>query len=92
MSRFSAHRIQRLEALYHGGSCPYCGSGDVDPVDYEVVWDDVEADESSASEAEEEFCEYCGRQTTYVVMWHDTDLDLSPQPVGKGSRYGGSRL
>jgi len=80
MSRALAHRIQRLEALYNDGSCPACGSDDAGPVDYEVTWDD------GPTETEDEFCGHCGRQTTFVVMWHDTDTDFNPQPAGHNSR------
>jgi hypothetical protein len=56
-------RVSALEAAAGGGSgCPECGGPD-DPDDhtpYEVVFDD---------EAEEEWCETCGRQTGFVIRW-----------------------
>ena len=45
-----------------GGECPECGGPD-DPDEhttYEVVW---------AEEAQEEWCETCGRQTGIVIRW-----------------------
>ena len=56
-------RVARLEESAGGGSgCPECGGPD-DPDDhstYELVW---------VEEAEEEWCETCGRQTGFVVRW-----------------------
>jgi hypothetical protein len=56
-------RVARLEApTDRGGECPECGGPD-DPDDhttYELVWVD---------DAEEEWCETCGRQTGIVIRW-----------------------
>ena len=56
-------RVARLEESIGGsGKCPECGGPD-DPDDhitYEVVW---------ADEAQEEWCETCGRRTGVVIRW-----------------------
>jgi hypothetical protein len=55
-------RVQRLENG-RPQACPECGGGgDGGGNDdtYELVWVD---------EAEEEWCETCGRQTAIVVRW-----------------------
>jgi hypothetical protein len=56
-------KVSRLEAAAGGGrGCPECGGPD-DPDDhstYELVWVD---------DAEEEWCESCGRQTGIVIRW-----------------------
>jgi hypothetical protein len=56
-------KVSRLEeAAGGGGECPECGGPD-DPDDhttYELIFDD---------EAEEEWCETCGRQTGIVIRW-----------------------
>ena len=56
-------KVSRLEAAVGGGGeCPECGGPD-DPDEhttYEVVW---------AEEAQEEWCETCGRQTGIVIRW-----------------------
>jgi hypothetical protein len=57
-------RVAALEeSAGEGGECPEC-SGPDEPDDhttYEVVW---------VEEAEEEWCETCGRQTTdFVIRW-----------------------
>ena len=61
-------RVAALEeASGVGGGCPECGGPD-DPDDhstYELVW---------AEEAEEEWCETCGRQIGFVLRWPE---DLS---------------
>jgi hypothetical protein len=62
MASSLATRVTRLEAARGGGKCPNCGGPD-DPDDhssYELVWVD---------EAEEEWCETCGRQTGIVIRW-----------------------
>jgi hypothetical protein len=54
--------LAALEKAAGGGACPECGGPD-DPGDYtayEVVW---------VEEAEEEWCETCGRQTEFVIRW-----------------------
>jgi hypothetical protein len=56
-------KVSRLEAAAGGGSgCPDCGGPDApdDHTTYEVVW---------VEEAEEEWCETCGRQTGIVIRW-----------------------
>ena len=53
----------RVEKLENAGpqACPECGGGGGGNDDtYEVVWVD---------DAEEEWCETCGRQTTIVIRW-----------------------
>ena len=61
-------RLGRLaETLLPNASeaCEECGAGyPVESVEYELESDD---------EAVPEFCETCGRQTTYVVGWGDED-------------------
>jgi hypothetical protein len=55
-------RVTALEAASGGGRCPECGGPD-DPDDhttYEVVF---------VEEAQEEWCETCGRQTGIVIRW-----------------------
>jgi hypothetical protein len=53
-------RLRRLEGR-GGGVCPECGGDEGGNDDtYEVVWVD---------DAEEEWCETCGRQTTIVIRW-----------------------
>ena len=55
-------RVAALEAPSGGGRCPECGGPD-DPDDhttYEVVF---------VEEAQEEWCETCGRQTEFVIRW-----------------------
>ena len=63
MVRTLERRVAALEeSAGGGGKCPECGGPD-DPDDhttYEVEWVD---------EAEEEWCETCGRQTVIVVRW-----------------------
>jgi hypothetical protein len=56
-------RLQRLENG-RPQACPECGGGEAggDDDTYELVWVD---------EAEEEWCETCGRQTAIVVRWPD---------------------
>jgi hypothetical protein len=56
-------RVNALEeATGGGGECPECGGPDEpgDHTTYEVVFVD---------EAEEEWCETCGRQTGIVIRW-----------------------
>jgi hypothetical protein len=56
-------KVSRLEAAAGGGSgCPECGGPDYpdDHTTYELVW---------ADDAEEEWCETCGRQTGIVIRW-----------------------
>jgi hypothetical protein len=59
-------KVSRLEeATGGGGECPECGGPD-DPDDrttYEVVFVD------ELDEAQEEWCETCGRQTGFVIRW-----------------------
>jgi len=58
-----ATKVARLEAAAGGGSgCPECGSPDApdDHTTYELVFVD---------DAEEEWCETCGRQTGFVIRW-----------------------
>jgi len=56
-------KVSRLEEATGGGAeCPECGGPD-DPGDhttYELVF---------VEEAEEEWCETCGRQTGIVIRW-----------------------
>jgi len=56
-------RVAALERASGGGvGCPECG-GPNDPSDhttYELVF---------VEEAEEEWCETCGRQTGFVIRW-----------------------
>jgi hypothetical protein len=53
-------RVSRLENG-QPQACPECGGGAGGGDDtYEVVWVD---------DAEEEWCETCGRQTALVVRW-----------------------
>jgi hypothetical protein len=55
-------RVTALEAASGGSGCLECGGPD-DPDDhttYELVWVD---------DAEEEWCETCGRQTGIVIRW-----------------------
>ncbi len=54
-------RVGRLENG-RAQACPECGGGDeFGPHDtYEIVWVD---------DAEEEWCETCGRQTAIVIRW-----------------------
>jgi hypothetical protein len=63
MVRSLQRRVTRLEeSAGGGGECPECG-GPGDPGDhttYELVFVD---------EAEEEWCETCGRQTGIVIRW-----------------------
>ena len=62
-------KVSRLEEASGGGGgeCPECGGPDVpdDHITYEIVWVD---------DAEEEWCETCGRQTGIVIRWPE---DLS---------------
>jgi hypothetical protein len=60
-------RLRCLESV--SGACPECGHSPGVVEDYEVIWDDSEEGE----EAGPEFCEECGRQTTFVVGWGDLD-------------------
>jgi hypothetical protein len=52
-------RVERLENG-RAQACPECGGGGGGDDTYEVVWVD---------EAEEEWCETCGRQMAIVVRW-----------------------
>ena len=57
-------RLAALEETSGGGGCPECGGPD-DPHDhstYELVFVD---------EAEEEWCETCGRQIGFVLRWSE---------------------
>jgi hypothetical protein len=59
--------VAALEESAGGGRCPECGGPD-DPGDhttYELVF---------VYEAEEEWCQTCGRQTGFVIRWPE---DLS---------------
>jgi len=56
-------RVAALEkSAGGGGECPECGGSDDpdEPATYEVVF---------VEEAEEEWCETCGRQTGIVIRW-----------------------
>jgi hypothetical protein len=56
-------RVAALEeSIGGGGECPECGGPDEpdEHTTYEVVW---------AEEAQEEWCETCGRQTGFVIRW-----------------------
>ena len=56
-------RLARLEeSAGAGGECPRCGGPDEpdEHTTYELVFDE---------EAEEEWCETCGRQTGIVIRW-----------------------
>ena len=55
-------RVAALEEASGGGECPECGGpdGPDDHTTYEVVF---------VEEAEEEWCETCGRQTEFVIRW-----------------------
>jgi hypothetical protein len=55
-------RVAALEEASGGGRCPECGGPDEpgDHTTYELVFVD---------EAEEEWCETCGRQTGIVIRW-----------------------
>ncbi len=69
-------RLCRLESV--SGGCSECGYSLGVPDDYDVIWDDTE----DSGEAEVEFCEECGRQTTFVVGWADLD---GAEPAGTPS-------
>ena len=63
MVRTIERRVSALEeATGGGGGCPECGGpdGPDDRTTYEVV---------IVEEAEEEWCETCGRQTGIVISW-----------------------
>ncbi len=63
-------RLRRLE----GGDepCPECGwDGDWSGVEYEVSWDDLDADPGNLEPPEA--CPECGRQLEIIVTWGDVD-------------------
>jgi hypothetical protein len=64
MVRSLQRRVAALEAAAIAGRCPECGGPDApdDHTTYELVWVD---------EAEEEWCETCGRQTGIVIRWSE---------------------
>ncbi len=69
-------RVRRLE----GGdeSCRECGwDGDWSGVEYEVAWDDPDADPGNLEPPEA--CPACGRQLEIIVTWGDLD---EVTPVG----------
>ncbi len=72
-------RLRCLESV--SGACPECGHSPGVVEAYEVVWDDTE----EGGEGGPEFCEECGRQTTFVVGWDD----LEPDVPGEGSIVNG---
>ncbi len=70
MARSLDGRLKRLE----GGDepCPGCGDdGDLSNVEYEVVWDDLDADPGDQSPPET--CPECGRPLEIIVSWGDLD-------------------
>ena len=63
MVRAIEKRLAALEESIGGsGKCPECGDPDApdDHTTYELVF---------VEEAEEEWCETCGRQTGIVIRW-----------------------
>jgi hypothetical protein len=67
-------RLKALEADLASDECPVCGvnPASLDPVtEYEVIWEDAEDAVPYDEEPDEEFCDGCGRQMGYVVVWDD---------------------
>jgi len=65
MVRAIEKRVAALEKSAGGAACPECGGpdGPDDHTTYELVFVDF------VEEAEEEWCETCGRQTGIVIRW-----------------------
>lgn len=76
-------RLRLLESSVSGDGCPGCGlTPDTTFDGYEVLWDDDPDQEPT----EPEFCEMCGRQTTFVVRWHDVEIGECSGKLRKGGR------
>ena len=64
-------RIESLEAALGGGECPVCGYHPEKPIaDYAVIWDGLDDPDDEWPE-EPRFCEGCGRQLDFFIVWHD---------------------